>query len=231
MNASLPRRVVAELFGTGFLVAAVVGSGIMGERLANGNVALALLANTVATGAALVALIIAFGPISGAHLNPVVTLMDAFERGLPWVEAPCYIAAQILGGISGAVSAHLMFGLSIDLALHSRPHRACPGLQRIRGDLWPDVRDLGIFETSIECRAFRCRCLHNRRILVHCIHFICQSRRNHRPLSQRYFRRHPSQRHPLVPSRPDRRRIRSHPALSLACPRPPGPRQRSPHRS
>lgn len=93
----------------------------MGERLANGNVALALLANTVATGAALVALIIAFGPISGAHLNPVVTLMDAFERGLPWVEAPCYIAAQILGGIGGAVSAHLMFSLNmISLSTHAR---------------------------------------------------------------------------------------------------------------
>jgi len=121
MKASLPRRIVAELFGTGFLVAAVVGSGIMGERLANGNVALALLANTIATGAALVALIIAFGPISGAHLNPVVTLMDAFERGLPWLETPYYIAAQIIGGIAGAISAHLMFGLSmISLSTHAR---------------------------------------------------------------------------------------------------------------
>ncbi|MGA2510530.1 MAG: aquaporin, partial [Candidatus Acidiferrales bacterium] len=77
MRISLARRIAAEFLGTAFLVAAVVGSGIMGERLAGGNVALALLANTIATGAALVALILAFGPISGAHLNPVVTLSDA----------------------------------------------------------------------------------------------------------------------------------------------------------
>jgi glycerol uptake facilitator-like aquaporin len=86
MNNSLPRRLVAEFIGTAFLVAAVVGSGVMAERLANGNLALALLANTIATGAALVALIFTFGGISGAHFNPVITITDAFERGLPWRE-------------------------------------------------------------------------------------------------------------------------------------------------
>ncbi len=121
MTPSLPRRMTAELLGTGFLVAAVVGSGIMGERLANGNPALALLANTIATGAALVALISAFEPISGAHLNPAVTLASAMEGGLVWAEAPAYIAAQILGGIAGAVTAHLMFGLpAISLSRHVR---------------------------------------------------------------------------------------------------------------
>jgi glycerol uptake facilitator-like aquaporin len=121
MKASLARRVVAEFIGTAFLVAAVVGSGIMGERLAGGNVAVALLANTIATGAALVALIFAFGEISGAHLNPVVTIMDAFERGLPWRETPCYVVAQILGGICGAIVAHAMFGLPlISLSHHPR---------------------------------------------------------------------------------------------------------------
>lgn len=80
---SLSRRVVSEFVGTGFLVAAVIGSGIMAERLANGNVALALLANTIATGAALVALILVFGSISGAHFNPVVTVMQAFSGGFP----------------------------------------------------------------------------------------------------------------------------------------------------
>jgi glycerol uptake facilitator-like aquaporin len=121
MKPSLPRRVTAELLGTGFLVAAVVGSGIMGERLANGNVALALLANTIATGAALIALISAFEPISGAHLNPAVTLASAMEGGLVWADAPAYIAAQILGGIAGAVAAHLMFGLPvISLSRHVR---------------------------------------------------------------------------------------------------------------
>jgi glycerol uptake facilitator-like aquaporin len=110
---SLARRSAAEFFGTLFLVAAVLGSGIMAERLSNGNVALALLANTIATGAALVALILAFGPISGAHLNPAVSLMDAFEAGLPWSEVPHYVICQVVGGIAGALAAHLMFGLPI----------------------------------------------------------------------------------------------------------------------
>ena len=88
MRASLQHRIVAEFFGTLFLLAAVVGSGIMAERLAGGNVAIALLANTIATGAALVALILAFGPVSGAHLNPAVTLADAWQGGIAWREAP-----------------------------------------------------------------------------------------------------------------------------------------------
>jgi glycerol uptake facilitator-like aquaporin len=95
MKAHLLRRVVAEFFGTGFLVAAVVGSGIMAERLSGGNVALALLANTIATGAALVAIILAFGPISGAHLNPVVSLADAIEGGLRWPVTPFAVGAYI----------------------------------------------------------------------------------------------------------------------------------------
>ena len=105
------QRVAAEFLGTLFLVAAVVGSGIMGERLSNGNVAIALLANTIATGAALIALILTFGPISGAHFNPAVTLCDAIERGISWAEVPAYVTAQCLGGITGALAAHLMFGL------------------------------------------------------------------------------------------------------------------------
>ncbi len=121
MTTSLPRRATAEFVGTAFLVAAVVGSGIMGERLAGGNLAMALLANTVATGAALVALILTFGPISGAHFNPAVTIADAFEGGLPWREAPVYAGAQITGAIMGAMAAHLMFGLPlVSLSRHSR---------------------------------------------------------------------------------------------------------------
>jgi glycerol uptake facilitator-like aquaporin len=106
----LARRLVAEGIGTALLLAAVVGSGIMGERLAGGNVAVALLANTLATGAALVALILTFGPISGAHFNPAVTLADASQGGLPWREVPPYLAAQILGAFAGVASAHAMFG-------------------------------------------------------------------------------------------------------------------------
>ncbi len=121
MKFKLRARVVSEFLGTGFLVAAVVGSGIMAERLANGNVALALLANTLATGAALVALILAFGPISGAHFNPAVTLADASQQGLPWREVPVYLVAQIVGAISGTICAHLMFGLPLlSISRHSR---------------------------------------------------------------------------------------------------------------
>jgi glycerol uptake facilitator-like aquaporin len=124
MTPSLPRRLVAEFAGTLFLLAAVVGSGIMGERLAAGNVALALLANTIATGAALVALILAFGPISGAHLNPAVTLADAWAGGIAWRDTPAYIAAQIAGAFAGVAVAHLMFGLplfSVSTHLRSGP--------------------------------------------------------------------------------------------------------------
>jgi glycerol uptake facilitator-like aquaporin len=121
MTAPLSRRVVAEFAGTLFLLAAVVGSGVMGERLAAGNTALALLANTIATGAALVAIILAFGPISGAHLNPAVTLADAWQGGIAWREAPAYIAAQIAGGFAGVATAHLMFGLPLFFAsAHAR---------------------------------------------------------------------------------------------------------------
>jgi glycerol uptake facilitator-like aquaporin len=121
MNISLARRVVAEFLGTALLAATVIGSGIMADRLANGNVALVLLANTIATGAALVALILAFGGVSGAHFNPVVTLMDALEKGLPWIETPHYVVGQILGGIIGTVVAHLMFALPVaSLSRHIR---------------------------------------------------------------------------------------------------------------
>jgi len=96
----------------------VVGSGIMGERLSGGNVAIALLANTIATGAALVALILTFGPISGAHFNPAVTLADAWQRGIAWREAPIYIGSQIAGAFGGVAIAHLMFGLPLFFASH-----------------------------------------------------------------------------------------------------------------
>ncbi|HXP40398.1 MAG TPA: MIP/aquaporin family protein [Candidatus Acidoferrales bacterium] len=111
MKFNLRARLAAEFLGSAFLVAAVIGSGIMGERLAAGNVAIALLANTIATGAALVALILTFGPISGAHLNPAVTLADAMEHGIAWREAVAYMLVQCAGGGAGAIVAHLMFGL------------------------------------------------------------------------------------------------------------------------
>ena len=118
MNHPLPKRVVAEAVGTAMLLAAVVGSGIMGERLAAGNTAIALLANTLATGAALAALILTFGPISGAHFNPAVTLTVAWQRGFAWREVPAYILAQVSGAFAGVAVAHVMFGLPLFFASH-----------------------------------------------------------------------------------------------------------------
>jgi len=121
MRFSLRPRLVSEFIGTAFLVAAVVGSGIMAEWLAGGNIALALLANTIATGAALVALILAFGPISGAHLNPAVSLAMGMRGLMPWPEVVAYIATQFSGGIVGTVLAHLMFAQPIiSLSRHQR---------------------------------------------------------------------------------------------------------------
>jgi glycerol uptake facilitator-like aquaporin len=108
--ATLVRRLAAEACGTALLLAAVVGSGIMGERLAAGNVAVALLANTLATGAALVALILTFGPVSGAHFNPAVTVADASQGGVPWSDVVPYALAQIAGAVAGVALADAMFG-------------------------------------------------------------------------------------------------------------------------
>ena len=109
----LRKKAAAEALGTALLLATVVGSGIMGERLAGGNVAIALLANTVATGAGLVALILTFGPVSGAHFNPAVTLADAWQGGVRWRDVPVYVAAQVLGAFAGVAVAHAMFGEAV----------------------------------------------------------------------------------------------------------------------
>jgi glycerol uptake facilitator-like aquaporin len=128
---SLSRCLTAEVLGTAFLLCAVVGSGIMGERLAAGSAGLALLANTLATGAALVVLITVFGPVSGAHFNPVVTLSAAALRGLSWLRVPAYLAAQIAGALLGVIAAHVMFDEPILQA--SRHARA--GIGQLTGEL------------------------------------------------------------------------------------------------
>jgi glycerol uptake facilitator-like aquaporin len=112
----LRRRAIAEGLGTALLLATVIGSGIMGDKLAGGNVAVALLANTIATGAGLVALILTFGPISGAHFNPAVTLADASQGGLPWREVPVYLIAQVAGAFGGVALAHVMFAKPVFFA-------------------------------------------------------------------------------------------------------------------
>lgn len=117
----LLRRSIAEAIGTGLLLATVVGSGIMAERLANGQLALALLANTAATGAGLIALILTFGPISGAHFNPAVTLSDALMGHTRWRDVPAYLLAQVLGALGGVATAHAMFGEPLfSTSLHAR---------------------------------------------------------------------------------------------------------------
>lgn len=142
------RRIAAEAVGTAFLLAAVVGSGIMGERLAGGNVAIALLANTLATGATLAALILTFGPISGAHFNPAVTLADATLGGLRWKEVPGYILAQIAGGLLGVACAHVMFGLP----LYSVSHHPRSGFPQAFSEF---VATFGLLSVIWGCSRFR----------------------------------------------------------------------------
>lgn len=116
MKPNLARRLTAEALGTTILLATVIGSGIMGERLANGNVAVALLANTIATGAILVAIILTFGQISGAHFNPAVTVSDAIQGGTKWRDVVPYIVAQTVGAFAGVGIANLMFELPVFFA-------------------------------------------------------------------------------------------------------------------
>ncbi len=129
-SPALSRRLAAEAIGTALLLATVVGSGIMAERLAGGNAALALLANTIATGAGLVALILTFGGVSGAHFNPAVTIADASQGGLPWRAVPPYIAAQIGGAFVGVALAHLMF----DAPTFSASHHVRSGIGQLVGE-------------------------------------------------------------------------------------------------
>lgn len=120
-QSTLARRAAAEAIGTGLLVATIVGSGIMAARMSGGNSALALLANVFATGLGLVAYILTFGPISGAHFNPVVTLADAAQGGLKWREVQVYIASQIVGGGVGVVLTNIMFDLpAVSISQHER---------------------------------------------------------------------------------------------------------------
>jgi glycerol uptake facilitator-like aquaporin len=113
MSATTAQRAAAETLGTAFLLATVVGSGIMAERLAGGNIAIALLGNTIPTGAILVVLILIFGPLSGAHFNPAVSLGFALRGDLLWRDLPLYFVCQIVGGIAGVWAAHVMFDLPV----------------------------------------------------------------------------------------------------------------------
>ena len=215
MKASFGRRLTAELLGTGFLVATVIGSGIMGERLAGGNVAIALLANTIATGAALVALILAFGPISGAHFNPVVTLSDALEGGMPWKETPGYIAAQVLGAMGGAIVAHGMFALPVvSLSQHARS-----GAAQIFSEF---VATFGLMCVIWGCAkrrpddgGIRGGRVHHSGILVYGVDIVRESGGDNRPRAERHIRRHPPAGRAGIHPGANRRRLRRNSYLSM----------------
>jgi glycerol uptake facilitator-like aquaporin len=148
MKHTFSRRVVSEAVGTAFLLAGIVGSGIMAERLAGGNVAIALLVNTLATGGVLVAIILAFGPISGAHFNPAVTLSDALQGGIKWRETPAYIGAQCAGGLGGVALANVMFGYPAFFASHHARH----GLPMLLSEF---VATFGLLSVIWGCSRYR----------------------------------------------------------------------------
>lgn len=144
----LPRRAVAEFLGTWLLVATVVGSGIMAENLAGGNAAIALLGNTIATGAILVVLIAMLGPVSGAHLNPAVSLVFVILGELPGAALAVYVVAQVAGGIAGTITAHAMFDLPlVQASAHMRS-----GAGQFLSEI---VASFGLLATILACRRFR----------------------------------------------------------------------------
>ena len=182
------RRLAAEALGTGLLVATVVGSGIMADKLAGGNVALALLGNTIPTGAILVVLILALGPISGAHFNPAVSLVMGLNRALPWREVGSYTLAQIVGGCLGTLVAHGMFDLPLlQLAATARtgPAQWFAEFVATFGLL---VTILTVVRFRIEAIPYRGRALHHGGLLVHGLDLVRQSGRDDRPGPDEHFR-------------------------------------------
>ena len=155
-DGDLPRRAAAEMLGTAFLLAAVVGSGIMAQRLAGGNGAIALLCNTIPTGAMLTVLILMLGPLSGAHFNPAVSLAFSLRGGLAWRDAAVYIACQIAGGILGVLAAHLMFDLPLWQVSHTI--RSGPGQWFAEA-----VASFGLLLTIFCCMSF------NRAAVAHAV--------------------------------------------------------------
>jgi glycerol uptake facilitator-like aquaporin len=205
------RRLAAELVGTAFLLAAVVGSGIMGERLSGGNVAIALLANTLATGATLVTLIFTFGAVSGAHFNPVVTLADASQGGMRWRHVPGYIAAQAAGAMLGVWAAHLMFAEPVlQVSQHVRT-----GSSQVFSEF---VATFGLLSVIWGCgrlraaargsRALRGWALHHRRLLVHGVHLVRKSGGDARAGFHEYLCRNPARRCSGLYGGPARWRVR-----------------------
>ena len=216
MTADLPRRLAAESIGTAMLLAAVVGSGIMADRLSGGNDAIALLANTIATAAALAALILTFGPISGAHFNPAVSIADASQGGLRWQDVPAYVLAQVLGAVLGVWTAHVMFGERAVHALRPCAERSRATGQRVRRDVRPGVGDLGMFAAPGGRRPRCDRRVHRRCILVHGVDVVCEPGRHACTRADGYVRRHSSRRRAGIHRRAARGRGGRHAPLSVA---------------
>ncbi len=187
---TLCRRLGAEGLGSLLLAATVIGSGIMAERLASGNTAVALLANTGATVAVLAVLITLLAPVSGAHFNPAVSLVQALRKAMPWSEAGAYVLVQIAGCCAGALLAHAMFELPL---LQSSIHvRAGPGPMAVRSgsNIRAAARDS---RTGTSANGpLDGRRLDWRRILVHGIHVFCKPGHHHRQVSLGHLRRHSS---------------------------------------
>ncbi len=196
MTADLPRRAAAEFLGSAFLLAAVVGSGIMAAKLAGGNGALALLCNTLPTGAILVVLILIFGPVSGAHFNPAVTLAFAFRREMPSTAVAVYLVAQVAGAIIGAWLAHLMFELPVIQISATARVGPWPMDCRSCRDVRAVADDLRMPRGRARCDSLCGRPLHHRRLLVHRVNVLRKSGGDDRAIFIRYVRRHLTGRRP-----------------------------------
>ena len=199
------------------LLIAVVGSGIMGARLSPGNDAIALLANSLATGGALIALIGALGPISGAHFNPAVTLFELAGRRIAWQATLAYIPAQLAGAIAGVVIAHAMFALPL---LQTSGHARDTGGEFI-GEI---VATFGLLLTiwgtaraKPDARAGGGRRLHHRRLLVHLVDLVRQPCRHHRPRTDRHVLGHSARIDSAVPVRANHRARRSRSSRYRSC--------------
>jgi hypothetical protein len=186
MSARFRRRLAAEFIGTSGLLAAVVGSGIMGERLPGGNVAIALLASSLATGAALVALILSFGEISGAHFNPAVTCSVALQNSFPWGEVPLLCRLSNRGSVCGSNRGTRDVWIASTIRVVACTQRCCASFQRKR--CYPGIAH-GNCVSEPRARlsdAVCCGGVHRRRLLVHIFHFVRQSGGDARPIAQRH---------------------------------------------
>lgn len=209
MKADISRKLVAEFFGTAMLLATVVGSSIMAERLAGGNVAIALLANTVATGAALVALILTFGPISGAHFNPVVSICDAWQGGISmWGSSDLSARStrwRYIRGDRGERDVRT----ACSIFFYEGEDRSIAMARRVRRDFWLDGRYMGMYSTAEGDRgSVRRRSLHHGGILVHIVDVVCEPGCNDRTIPNRHIRRNTTGRRSGVHHRPIRGRDR-----------------------